>query len=180
MKQDLYTTVEPAVAADEAGAPPLTGISLCYVAYWVAATIDTLTATLSKTKFRLLRADKTGETLMAYHITLFENNSNNNVVTGKSSAQRDCYFIPPQGSCTPEHNPHIEELSCQNYNDAFLRTNWIHTGPDSYCFWDNQNDGIAGVTEKYPGKLLSLFTGGAGDLKLTIGNDGTITFNYSK
>jgi hypothetical protein len=114
---------------------------------------------------------------MTYHISLFQNLSGKNVVTAKSVAQRDTYFIAPKGSQKPGHNVQVSKGAWKSYNEAFPHANFIYTGTHAYLFWDSAKSQIVGVTEQNPNKveLIGEFTGG--NLVLTVQPDGTIAFS---
>jgi hypothetical protein len=127
---------------------------------------------------------------MAYHITLFKNNSNNSVLTanaGNPTAKRDTYFISPGQSKVPDNGnyPHIEERgkgktpSPTSYNEAFKSVNFIYTVNYAYCFWDEADDRIVGITAQDPTDVKELYTGGASNLVLIVDGNGKISFQKS-
>jgi hypothetical protein len=113
---------------------------------------------------------------MTYHIALFQNSSTGNVVTANPVAQRDTYFIVPKGGQNPDHNVEINYGDWTSYGAAFPKANFIHTGTQSYCFWDSGSSQIFAIAEQRPNEVQALYAGSAGDLELTVQSDGTISF----
>lgn len=114
---------------------------------------------------------------MTYHISLFQNSSDNDVLTANPVAQRDTYFISTGGMQSPDHNVEINKGEWSSYDAAFPKANFIYTGDYSYCFWDTGDSQIAGITGQNKGTVQLLYSGKAGNLVLTINLDGTISFS---
>jgi hypothetical protein len=113
---------------------------------------------------------------MTYHISLFENASPGNVVTANPVAQRDTYFIVPNGGKNPDHNVEINGGNWASYAAAFPQANFIHTGAQSFCFWDSGSSQVFAIAEKDPTHVRVIYSGGAGDLVLKVQPDGGISF----
>lgn len=131
------------------------------------------------TTFRVFRAGETfEETLMAQHISLFQNNSSGkDAVTANPVQSRDTYFVAKKGSQKPGHNVLVNKGSWSSYSAAFPHANFIYTGQFAYCFWDTGESQIAGVTAQEPAKVQLINANGhAGDYVLSINEDGTIAF----
>lgn len=113
---------------------------------------------------------------MTYHISLFQNASGYNLVTANPCAQRDTYFISSDGNRNPDHNVEINYGDWDCYDEAFPKANFIYTGAYAYCFWDTGKSQIAAIIDQEKSTQL-LYSGGAGDLVLTVNPDGTISFS---
>jgi hypothetical protein len=116
---------------------------------------------------------------MTYHISRFQNSSGQNLVTANPAAQRDTYFIPSGGSQKPAYNVEINTNTAEKitYDKAFPQATFIYTGTYAYCFWDTGQSQIAGVTQQDQDSVLLIYSGGAGDLVLTVQSNGTIAFS---
>lgn len=113
---------------------------------------------------------------MTYHISQFQNNSDNNVLTANPKAQRDTYFIGPSGTQKPDHNPEINKGNWESYDAAFPQANFISTGVYNYSFWDTGKSQIAAVTDQNQNWVQLIYEGDAGNLVLNVQSDGTIGF----
>ena len=119
---------------------------------------------------------------MAYHITVFQNNSTKQCATTNPAANRDNYVLNPGAPVRPGNPPLINKpgnLSTKTYAETLVWANFIYTaaGPMDYTFWDSEQSQIFGITQQNPGGPPQLlYSGSAGNLQLTINADGTISF----
>jgi hypothetical protein len=129
------------------------------------------------TNFRVFRAGEAfEETLMAQHISLFQNNSSGKDAVTANPVCRDTYFVAKKGSQKPGHNVLVNKGSWSSYSAAFP-TPILSTPGNLLSFWDTGESQIAGVTAQEPAKVQLINANGhAGDYVLSINEDGTIAF----
>ncbi len=119
---------------------------------------------------------------MAYHITVFQNNSTKQCATTNPAANRDNHVLNAGSTVRPTNPPLINKpnnRSTNTYAETLVWANFIYTatGPMDYTFWDSEQSQIFGMTQQNPGGPAQvLYSGSGGNLQLTINADGTISF----
>jgi hypothetical protein len=118
------------------------------------------------------------ETLVAQHISLFQNSStSNDIVTANPVAVQDTYFIARGKTQKPDYNVLVNKGKWNSYDDAFPHANFVYTGKFAYCFWDTGASQIAGVTAQDPYAVQMISPDvHAGYYRLIVSEDGTIAF----
>lgn len=117
---------------------------------------------------------------MAYHIAEFVNNGSYEALTANPKADRDTYFVETGSQVNPSKRPLINKngtgTDWNNYQEAFGHANFIYTGSETWCFWDNGESKIFGLKQG-DSNPTQLYDGGAtNNLRVTINKNNDLSF----
>ena len=115
---------------------------------------------------------------MAYHITSITNDSSSSVAITNPAHEADSRLILNGTTYKPDRPILVNKITSSgtvNYLQAYEVAVNIYTSSDNICFWDNGSSAANGVGQK-SGANLSFYTGSAGNLAITVGSDGTLSF----
>lgn len=122
---------------------------------------------------------------MTYHVSSIVNNSSKSIAITNPHPNpdgRDSRLTLPGTTYNPPAPIEVNFIKKQgtvSYQEAVLTALNVYTTRDNYCFWDNGNSTLNGVSEGSPSSI-NFYNGPAGNLTLTISSDGGVSFAASK